>query len=338
MYIRGSLDVITPTGLAGWAYAPDARDGLTVQALLNHEVIGEAVADLHRPDLAEVGIGDGNCGYRIDFPAPLSPLLLPFVVVKPEGSDVEMPRAAISGYAEFFQAMFRDWPASGRHRSVLGGLWTDRLDAAALLRGRREIAMIAETIADQVETLIRSGLMMLPLARPSDETSPARAIERVLEAPGIIAALRAVLEDHPLVLRPTACEPTPFRQPSGMEALASPAECLALVLPLGGAAVELEVVRDSHLLPEFSADGASRWTSPTGHEALAMAEAHGMLDRYALAPDTLAVIGPGLLHRVMAPDGAAAIAVALPSRAAPLRRRLGTTHEIACASGARIWV
>jgi len=338
VYIRGSLDVITTTGLAGWAYAPDARDGLTVQALLNHEVIGEAAADQYRPDLAEVGIGDGNCGYRIDFYAPLSPLSLPFVVVKPEGSDVEMPRAAISGYAEFFGAMFRDWPASGRHRSVLGGLWTDRIDAPALLRGRREIAMIAETIADQVETLVNDGLMMLPLGRPAEEASAARAIERALEAPSVIAALRAVLEDHPLVLRPVSCEPAPFRQPSGMEALASPAECLALVIPLGGAAVELEVVRDSHKLPEFSADGVSRWSSRTGHEALAMAEQYGMLDRYALAPDTLAVIGPGLLHRVLAADGGAAIAVALPSRAAPLRRRLGTTHEIACASGARIWV
>ncbi len=336
MFIRGSLDEITPTGLAGWAYAPDARGGLTVQALLNQEMIGEAVADLHRPDLAAVGIGDGNCGYRIDFHVPLSPLMLPFVVVKPEGSDVEMPRAAVSGYAEFFQAMFRDWPASGRHRSVLGGLWTDRSDAAAMLRGRREIAMIAESIAEYVETLIHTGLMLLPLGRIAEDAVPARAVERVLEIPIVIAALRAVLEDHPLVLRPALCEPAPFRQPSGTEALVSPAECVCLVLPLR-AGVELEVVRGSHMLPEFSAAGMSRWVSRDGHEALAMSEQYGLLDRYTVNAESLAVIGPGLLHRVVAPEGAAASAIALPARAAPLRRRLGATHEVACANGARIW-
>ena len=336
MFIRGSLDEITTTGLAGWAYAPDAQGGLTVQALLNQEVIGEAVADQHRPDLAAVGIGDGNCGYRIDFHIPLSPLMLPFVVVKPEGSDVEMPRAAISGYHEFFQAMFRDWPASGRHRCVLGGLWTDRTDAAAMLRGRREIAMLAESIADHVESLIHAGLMLLPLGRGLEDAVPVRAIERVLEVPLVIAALRAVLEDHPLVLRPELSEPAGFRQPSGREALASPAESLGLVLPLRDG-VELEVVRGSHQLPEFSAAGTSRWVSRDGHEALAMSERYGLLDRYAVDAGSLAVIGPGLLHRVRAPEGGAVCALALPARAAPLRRRLGTTHEVACANGARIW-
>lgn len=341
MYIRGSLDVITTTGLAGWAHAPDARDGLTVQALLNHQVIGEAVADLHRPDLAAVGIGDGNCGYSITFYHSLDPLYLPFVAVKPEGGDVELPRTDLAGYGDFFQALFRQWPVTGRHRSVLGGLWTDRTDAAALLRGRREIGMIAPATADMVEALVRSGLMLLPMpadARRATAADPARrAIEAAIAAPDIVATLRAVLEDHPLVLRPHLCDSGgPFRQPSGMEALASPAECLLLVAPLNGP-VELEVVRDSHLLPEFTPDGASRWMSRTGAEALAMAEQHGMLDRIVLAPDTLAVIGPGLLHRILAPEGGAAVALTLPARTAPLRQRLGDIHETVCDNGARIW-
>lgn len=354
MFIRGSLDVITSTGLTGWAYAHEARDGLTVQALLNHQVIGEAVADIHRPDLEAVGIGDGRCGYSITFYYRLDPLLLPFVVVKPEGGDVELPRATISGYGEFFQALFREWPSTGRHRSVLGGLWTDRVDAAALLRGRRDVAMIGPAAADAVEALVQAGMMLLALPTEAgsarketidgtDEgdaaTAARRAVEAALGAPNVVAALRAVLEDHPLVLRPRLCETeAPFRQPSGMDVLASPGECLLLVLALNGAAVELEVVRDSHLLPEFTADGASRWMSRSGAEALAMAEQHGLLDHYTLPPDTLAVIGPGLLHRVLAPRGGAALALALPARAAPLSRRLAGAREVVCANGARIWV
>jgi hypothetical protein len=340
VYIRGSLDVITTTGLAGWAHAPDTRDGLTVQALLNHQVIGEAVADMHRADLAAVGIGDGNCGYSITFYHPLDPLYLPFVAVKPEGGDVELPRTNIAGYGDFFQALFRQWPVTGRHRSVLGGLWTDRTDAAALLRARREIGMLAPAVADAVEPLVRSGLMLLPLqadARGAVVDAALRAMESAIAVPQVIAALRAVLEDHPLVLRPHLCDPAgPFRQPSGMEALASPAECLLLMLPLDGP-VELEVVRDSHLLPEFTPDGASRWMSRTGAEGLAMAEQHGLLDRFVVAPDTLAVIGPGLLHRILAPEGGAAVALTLPARTAPLRQRVGDTREVVCENGARIW-
>ncbi len=347
MSIRGSLDVITPTGAAGWAYAPEERS-LTVQALLGHQVIGEAVANLHRPDLAAAGIGDGNCSYSIVFYEKLSPLRLPFVSVKPEGGDVELPRVTISGFGEFFQALYRQFPASGRHRCVLGGLWTDRLDAGALLRGRREIGTISAGTAGAVDDLVQTGMMLL--ASPSRGTARSdapdgtveaeaqHAIERAVHAPEVIAALRAVLEDHPVILRPQLCAAeAAFRQPSAIGDLPSPAECLLLVMPLDDVPVELEVVRDSHRLPEFTVGGESRWIGRSGAEALMLAEPHGIVDRYVLPPGTLAAIGPGLLYRVRAPAIGAAAALAVPARAAPLRRLLGAAREVVCDNGARIW-
>ncbi|MBV8616272.1 MAG: hypothetical protein JOY66_21230 [Acetobacteraceae bacterium] len=347
MSIRGSLDVITPTGATGWAYAPD-EPFLTVQALLGHQVIGEAVANMHRADLAAAGIGDGDCGYAITFYERLGPLHLPFVSVKPEGGDVELPRVTIAGFGDFFQALYRQWPASGRHRSVLGGLWTDRVDAPALLRGKRETGAIGAAPAGAVDDLIQAGMMLLALppgrlGRWEDEGGTAEgkarvAFEAALHAPDVVAALRAVLEDHPLVLSPRPCAAEArFRQPSAMADLPSPAECLLLVTPHDETVVELEVVRDSHRLPEFTAGGESRWMSRTGAEALALAEPHGMVDRYVLPPDTLAAIGPGLLHRVRAPGSGAAAALAVPARAAPLRHLLGAEREVVCDNGARIW-
>ena len=347
MSIRGSLDVITPTGATGWAYAPGERP-LTVQALLGHQVIGEAVANLRRADLASAGIGDGTCGYAISFYERLSPLHLPFVSVKPEGGDVELPRVTIAGYADFFQALYRQWPACGRHRSVLGGLWTDRVDASVLLRGKREIGLIGAAVANAVDDLVQAGMLLLalPPGRPgrsedaagTSEAEARHAIEAALYAPEVIGALRAVLEDHPLVLRPRLCVPgADFVQPSALAELPSPTEALLLITPLDEAVVELEVVRDSHRLPEFAPGGESRWMSRTGAEALALAEPHGMVDRYVLPPDTLAVIGPGLLHRVRAPAAGAAMALAIPARSAPLRQLLGTEREVVCDNGARIW-
>jgi hypothetical protein len=152
--------------------------------------------------------------------------------------------------------------------------------------------------------------------------------------------LHAVLEDRPLAIAPRLVggrEPEMFHQPSGMQALPSPAECVALVVPVGTREVGLEVVRDSHLLPEFTMQGTSRWTSRVASEPLQMAEVHGMLDRYVLPPGSVAVIGPGLLYRVAAPADAAVRAVVIPSRAAPLLLRTKGAHEQVCANGARIW-
>ncbi len=98
MSVRGSLDVVTIGYAAGWAYPTNTKGRLVVQALLNHAIIGEAVADLHRGDLASVGLGDGNYGFHIDFYNAIDVGAMPFVVVKVEDGDLDVPRSTQSGY------------------------------------------------------------------------------------------------------------------------------------------------------------------------------------------------------------------------------------------------
>ena len=126
----------------GWAYSAESREKLTVQALLNHTIIGETIAELYRPDLAAVGFGDGYCGYHIGFYQEIDPLYLPFVVVKIDGGDVDLPRSSISGYSDFFAALYKQHPVTGRHRSVFGGLWTDRIDALLVANPASRLNMI----------------------------------------------------------------------------------------------------------------------------------------------------------------------------------------------------
>jgi hypothetical protein len=186
--------------------------------------------------------------------------------------------------------------------------------------------------------LIQMGMMLLPLPASSagrwDEPGGSlqaearRAIERALYTTEVIAALRAVLEDHPLILRPQPCAAEAvFRQPSAMADLPSPAECLLLLMPLDDAPMELEVVRDSHRLPEFTINGESRWMSQAAADALVLGDPHGIVDRYVLPPETVAAIGPGLLHRVRTSANGAATA----PRSRPGRRRCATFR----ASGTR---
>ena len=63
MSFRGSVDSVGSREIIGWAYSADHPHGLVVQAVINNEVIGDALANLARPDLVGVGLGDGNCGF-----------------------------------------------------------------------------------------------------------------------------------------------------------------------------------------------------------------------------------------------------------------------------------
>jgi hypothetical protein len=327
---------------SGWAYEPGSGPVL-MQAVLNNEILGEAVAEADRPDLARVGIGDGRCGFTIDFHRVIDAAYLPFVVVRPEGGDVELPRWSAAGFAEFFRALYQAYPLAGRSRSVFGGLWTDRTDAAAMLRGKLAVGQIDETSADVVGELIKHGVALLAggervSTRALREATAAEAAALLLAGARVQALLHAVLEDVPVVFRAGAVAPgaNGFVQPSMESGLPLPNECLAVVAPTGGEPVEIDIVRASHDFPEFTRDGFSRWVdarAASGLEAL-LAE-HGMLDRLEVKPGVLALIGPGLLYRLVADAETRAVKLLLTAaRAVPV----SMAAKARSGGGIRVWV
>ncbi len=272
MIVRGSVDVVSGTEVRGWAFSPGRRDPVTVQAVLNHEILGEAAANLHRPDLAVAGLGDGNSGYAMKLFRPVDPLYLPFLVVKVDGGDAELPRAPLLGFAEFFASLYRSHPAAGRPRSVFGGLWTDRTDAAALLRGKTEIGQIPQGAEAGIAALIHTGVSLVELHRAPEPAEPlAEIVGAVLEDAALLPLLRAVLEDNPLAVQAERLDAaaTALAQPSAGNPSPSPAECLAIVVSLGEGVV-VDAVRDSHRLPEFTPLGVSRWASRAAADGLSV--------------------------------------------------------------------
>jgi len=362
MSVRGSLDVVTTGYAEGWVYPTNTKGRLVVQAMLNHAVIGEAVADLHRGDLAEVGLGDGNYGYHIEFYNPIDVLAVPFVVVKLDDGDLDVPRTTESGYAEFFQVLYRHHPTAGRHRSVYGGLWTDRTDGAALLRGRVAIGQISEPVASVLSRFLQNGFLVLESASrveaelssggslsdggagPKGGNSPliVEFVRTLLTERPILEILQPLLEDHPLAMSASIVDGTnnSFSQPSAFAPLPSPAECVALIIPTADSPVGLEVVRDSHLFPEFTASGQSRWINQSAALSDATFVQRGMVDRYELPSGSIAIVGPGLMHRVQAESSVAALRVlCTPSRHAPLDRRPADPgREIILETGGKIWL
>ena len=345
MIVRGSVDLVTGTEVCGWAYAPERHGAVSVQVVLDHEILGEAVASGHRPDLAAAGLGDGHCGYAVRLYRKISALYLPFLSVKVEGGDAELPRSGAAGFQEYFSALHRAHPACGRSRSVYGGLWTDRTDAASVLRGKLDTGQVAATAAPALAQLIQGGLAMLDLGHDPatvDQSTPSPEwIGAVLDDSSLLAVLRAAFDDHPLVVRAARLRDDEFGlgQPSAANPAPSPGECLALVVALGEGVV-IDMVRDGHLLPEFTSAGASRWTRADSHAGVEIAmAAQGLMDRYLLPEGSVAVIGAGALHRVRCGTGAQAIRLlCLPSRLLPVALATGGAQETICRKGARIWL
>ena len=295
--IRGSLDVVTPTEARGWAFSSIPNEPLLVQAVLNQEIIGEALAENHRPDLAAAGLGDGNSGYIINFFRQIDPLYLPFISVKVNGGDAELPRAPQLGFVDFITSFHRATPSAGRHRSLLGGLWTDRTDASAVLRGKVQIGQVDGRMSAVLDQLINHGFAVLSL-----ETAPytgawlaslQTAALELTQDEALAPLLRAVFSDVPLVAQAEWVElgEAPLAQPSVRNASPSVAECLDIVVPLDGG-VKLDVVRESYKLPEFTPNGTSRWSDPEAR----VIDAHHFLDSYVVEVGTVAIIGAGTIY------------------------------------------
>jgi hypothetical protein len=304
--IRGSVDAVSTTEVLGWAYGPGRNDPILVQAVLNHEILGEALANQYRPDLAAAGLGDGHSGYLIKLYRPVDPLYLPFIRIRLDGGDAELPRAPHLGFADFFSNLYEKHPFAGRPRSVFGGLWTDRTDASALLRGKASTGLIAPALAPILQSLIYEGFALIPLGYPL--SGPAGA----LSDPALAPLLLAILEDFPLLLQTTTAAGTsPLAQPSAANPSPSPAECLALLLPPPEGAA-FDIIRHSHSFPEFSPAGASRWTGQSHPQA-----AEGFLDRHELPASTAALISPGAIYRTIAPDSPITTLTLIPARTTP---------------------
>jgi hypothetical protein len=154
--------------------------------------------------------------------------------------------------------------------------------------------------------------------------------------------LSSILEDNPISVKASIIkeDESTYGQTSSWEELPSPADCLGLIAPLGDD-VSVEVLRGSHWFPEFTADGISRWTvEGRPGVAAAVVAPNTYTDVFDIPAKSIAIVGPGLIHRVHASPSSAAVRIlVLPSRQGSARfRQQVPADEVAHRSGARIWV
>jgi peptidoglycan/LPS O-acetylase OafA/YrhL len=90
-YAEGSFDAAEDNMLLGWAYdVQQPNTALVVEYYIDGFLVGSAVADRYREDLATGGKGDGNHGFAIAFPALLCDGRSHKVTIKIGGTDKEL--------------------------------------------------------------------------------------------------------------------------------------------------------------------------------------------------------------------------------------------------------
>jgi hypothetical protein len=330
MTIKGSVDQIGVKGVSGWIYNTADSRPMVVEAVLHHRIVGEALADNFRHDLAEVGMGDGRCGFAIEFPLPLDAAYLPFVSLRPSGGDVELTRTSLSGYADFLATLYKSNPIAGRTKSVYGGLWTDRTDALAILEGRRSIHAVDDRTAAAIERLIVHGHVVLDLpsseghhAFSRDFSSMERRVAHMLFQHNVDDTLKAIFDDRPVAIHGDVFyeAQSAFKQACTGRALASPLDCVALLSASGPSSSVIEFVRDSHNFPDFTVAGKARWLLGQEETALAHASAIGSaVEVIGLDGTQVVLVAAGTLFRCIQPSTDGTVeALCVPSRQTPLR-------------------
>ena len=347
MTIKGSLDQLTTKGAQGWIYSK-AEDGpVVVEAVLHHRVVGEALADIYRHDLAAVGFGDGRCGFTIDFDMPIEQAYLPLVTVRPTGGDVELPRFSTSGFTDFLSGLYTALPLTGRQKSVFGGLWTDRTDALAMLAGRKTLGRFSDEAARVLEHLIVHGHAVIDLPygeAPNIEGVDVSDLEHTLG--GVFFrhlvqdVLTAAFDDVPVLISGQVLHDSQraFRQPSTGQGLSSPVESVALLASNGHSPSSIELIRGSHNFPDFAATGEPRWLLPAGSAALSHAAALGApIEIVTLRANQVAIIAAGTLYRALHPSADGTVeALTIPRRRQPVRQDYGRPYREASNVGGRI--
>lgn len=206
--MQGYVENLTAEGVSGWAWDPTRpAETLAVDVTLDEKVIGEAKANIFRPDLRRAGVGEGTHGFAIAFPEQVSALDLLRVAVRPRESRTNLPllgplrerlRSRVS------EAASANTDQSGRHveeawltgsAPLLFSKLSDFQAALVSLAPDDRVRLIKAAVAGRRDTL--GGVVNVAYLRDTDPDSFEAALEEVgKHAPDHLIAMRALAWHH----------------------------------------------------------------------------------------------------------------------------------------------
>jgi phytanoyl-CoA hydroxylase len=168
MRIIGHVDSCNASFIEGWITSPDANEPkISLEFVLDEEVIGRCVADLFRQDLKDAGFGDGHCAFHFPTPPLIPKSDISRIIVRLENSSVLLP---IDSAKPAQSAATRTETISR-----FGGLWIDRYDWVDRLAMKHRKGEISDELSVAIFRFVRDGYVVIKGA-----VSPA-VVDRVNE-------------------------------------------------------------------------------------------------------------------------------------------------------------
>lgn len=94
MPITGYVDIVTRDAIIGWAWDSERpAEAVVVAISIDGQVVGRLVANEHRDDLVEAGIGDGRHAFAFDATSLRFPLAQTVVALQAEATGEHLPRS-----------------------------------------------------------------------------------------------------------------------------------------------------------------------------------------------------------------------------------------------------
>src|SRR5580692_6702829 len=95
--LRGNLDLVDLRRVVGWAQ-DDAQPDLPIALLIlgDDKLIGRVLANRHRPDLQEAGIGSGRHSFEFQFPKSLAPFKKHVLRVVRESDGTDLAQSPVT--------------------------------------------------------------------------------------------------------------------------------------------------------------------------------------------------------------------------------------------------
>ncbi len=91
-WLDGRVDQFDDEQISGWAFdSTRPHTPVWLEIVDNGRVVGDALADMYRPDLAAAGKGAGRCSYRFRFRRKLSPSITHDILVRRRADHAVLP-------------------------------------------------------------------------------------------------------------------------------------------------------------------------------------------------------------------------------------------------------
>ncbi|MFZ2990810.1 glycosyltransferase [Ideonella sp.] len=195
---HGTLDTVSFTQISGWAWNPDSPDeSVLIEVLDGTEQLAVLRADLYRPDLQKLGMGNGRHGFSFGFAGTILPQARHLIRVRrlSDGTDLQTSPRLIERDGGTLD------DANMRHVAAMFQA------EAAVARSPQALNPALAFAVQQLGVLMAAQRRLAEPAAAPDPDGLRKLVEVVAPQSWVSAAGQSMAHHYPPLVLPTASQP-----------------------------------------------------------------------------------------------------------------------------------